>query len=159
MSDEEPLHDTSGDISSEFGEPLPVSYNTRDLIIYALGIGCNELKYVYEDDMDFAAFPTYPIVLAFKGTDTDVLTFPSPAMATQDMVMLPGFKTVLDGERYIEMLKITAMRAGAALVGRYLTPHATRCYWATLLRGYASKMPSRRLPANSPTIDEYLMQA
>ena len=50
-------------------------------------------------------------------------------------------------------------RAGAALVGRYLTPHATRCYWATLLRGYARKMPSRRLPANSPTIDEYLMQA
>ena len=104
MSDQEPPHDTSGDISSEFGEPLPVSYNTRDLIIYALGIGCTELKYVYEDDMDFAAFPTYPIVLAFKGTDTDVLTFPSPAMATQDMVMLPGFKTVLDGERYIEMV-------------------------------------------------------
>ena len=25
-------------------------------------------------------------------------------MATQDMVMLPGFKTVLDGERYIEMV-------------------------------------------------------
>lgn len=43
-------------------------------------------------------------MLAFKGTDTDVLSFPSPAMASQPFVMLPGTKTGLDAERYIEMV-------------------------------------------------------
>ena len=31
-------------------EGVPVSYNQRDLIIYSLGIGSNDLKYVYEND-------------------------------------------------------------------------------------------------------------
>ena len=75
----------------------------RDLIIYALGLGCTELDFVYENSDSFAAFPTYPIVLgddefacksviifsdclfsllspAFKGTALDVVSFPSPVM-------------------------------------------------------------------------------
>ena len=28
-----------------------------------------ELRFVYENDSDFAAFPTFPIVLPFKGTE------------------------------------------------------------------------------------------
>merc|ERR1712166_602631 len=70
-----------------------VSYNTRDLLTYAVGIGANELQFVYENDSEFQAFPTYPIVLAFKGTEQDVVSFPSP-----------GMKGGLDGERYIEKL-------------------------------------------------------
>jgi hypothetical protein len=35
-----------------------VSYMTRDLLVYAQGIGCTELNFVYEHDGDFAAFPT-----------------------------------------------------------------------------------------------------
>lgn len=57
-----------------------VAYNARDLLTYAVGIGCTELQYVYELDSDFQAFPTYPIVLAFKGAEQDVVSFPSPAM-------------------------------------------------------------------------------
>jgi hypothetical protein len=49
-----------------------VSYMQRDLLLYAIGIGCTELKFVYEDDEDFAAFPTYPLMFQFKGTDSDV---------------------------------------------------------------------------------------
>ena len=49
-----------------------VSYNKRDLLTYAIGIGCTELNFVYENNPGFAAFPTYPIVLGFKGTDQDV---------------------------------------------------------------------------------------
>ena len=33
-----------------------------------------------QKDPGFTAFPTYPIVLGFKGTDQDVVSFPSPAM-------------------------------------------------------------------------------
>jgi len=80
-------------------------YNKRDLLLYAVGIGCEELNFVYEHDEDFAAFPTYPIVLTFKGNEQDVVSFPSDAMAAgPPMPPLPGVKVGLDGERYIEKL-------------------------------------------------------
>jgi len=83
-----------------------VSYNVRDLIIYAIGIGCDELKYVYENDSDFCPFPTFPIVLSFKGTSSNVVSFPSEIMMqTSKLPPLPGTKVLLDGERYLEVLK------------------------------------------------------
>lgn len=90
-------------INSDFGEMREVSYNTRDLITYAIGVGCKELSFVYENHDDFSAFPTYPIVFGFKGTDQDVVSFPSPFMTEGPMPpYLPGTKVGLDGERYIE---------------------------------------------------------
>lgn len=83
-----------------------VAYNKRDLILYAIGIGATHLRYVYEDHEDFAAFPTYPIVLSFKGDDQDVVSFPSPAMIRAgSFPPLPGTKVGLDGERYIERIR------------------------------------------------------
>jgi hypothetical protein len=82
-----------------------VSYNRKDLILYAVGIGCTELPFVYENAPGFSAFPTYPIVLSFKGTSNDVLNFPSPAMMdTMNTPPLPGTTVGLDGERYLEVL-------------------------------------------------------
>lgn len=87
-------------------EPIRVTYNQRDLIIYALGIGCEEMRFVYENDDDFAPFPTYPIVLGFKGDADSVVSFPSPAMGDSNVTPpLPGVKTGLDGERYMEFLE------------------------------------------------------
>jgi hypothetical protein len=71
------------------------AYNKRDLLLYALGIGATDLKFAYENDSDFAAFPTFrasarcpadsplprrhaALVLLFKGDSQDVVTFPSP---------------------------------------------------------------------------------
>jgi hypothetical protein len=34
-----------------------VKYNQRDLLLYAVGIGENDLQFTYEDDENFAAFP------------------------------------------------------------------------------------------------------
>jgi len=82
-----------------------VSYNTRDIILYAIGIGCNELKYVYENDPEFVPFPTYPIVLNFKGISPNVVGFPSEAMIqTSHMPPIPGTRVLLDGERYLEVV-------------------------------------------------------
>jgi len=82
-----------------------VSYNTRDLILYSIGIGSEDLRFVYEHDSDFAPFPTYPIVLGFKGTSSDVVGFPSEAMVKTSVVPpLPGIKVMLDGERYLEVV-------------------------------------------------------
>jgi hypothetical protein len=97
------------DVTKYLGKEAPtvsVSFNKRDLILYAVGIGCSELNFVYvystftcvtsnslsyENSPNFSAFPTYPIVLGFKGTDQDVVGFPSGTMAkTMIMPSLPG---------------------------------------------------------------------
>ncbi|CAK9032025.1 Peroxisomal multifunctional enzyme type 2 (MFE-2) (17-beta-hydroxysteroid dehydrogenase 4) (17-beta-HSD 4) (D-bifunctional protein) (DBP) (Multifunctional protein 2) (MFP-2) (Short chain dehydrogenase/reductase family 8C member 1) [Cleaved into: (3R)-hydroxyacyl-CoA dehydrogenase [Durusdinium trenchii] len=103
-----------------------VSYNKRDLLTYAVGIGCDELNYVYEHDADFAAFPTYPIVLTFKGTDQDVVDFPSEAMSEgPSMPPLPGIKVGLDGERYIEKIAPLDVDGGELTVkSRIIGVHA-----------------------------------
>lgn len=79
----------------------PVAYNTRDLLIYALGIGCcsGDPNFVYENHDQFAAFPTYPTVLMFKGASQDVVSFPSPTMINGPAVpALEGVRVMLDGE-------------------------------------------------------------
>lgn len=92
-------------VSDQWDNGVLVSCNRRDLLTYALGIGCSDLHYVYEGHADFAAFPTYPVVLGFKGDATDVVTFPSPAMMEGPFIQLPGANFFLDAERYIEMVR------------------------------------------------------
>lgn len=88
-------------------------YNKRDLILYALGIGAYDLKYAYENDSDFAAFPTYPLLFQFKGDSEDVVSFPSPAMMEGPALPpLPGIKVGLDGERYVEMIRPLDVEGG-----------------------------------------------
>lgn len=79
-----------------------IAYNARDLIIYALGIGSKDPRFIYENDSDFAAFPTYPIVLTFKGESFDTLPFPPPLGMSYAMPALRGIRVVLDAEKTIE---------------------------------------------------------
>jgi len=55
----------------------PVAWNKRDLLTYAVGVGAknDEYPFIYELDPNFSALPTYPVVLALKGADTDVNLF------------------------------------------------------------------------------------
>lgn len=82
----------ASDIVGEAAGPFRMSYNSRDLLIYALGIGCtvgstdsdckdgqllsSEMRFLYEGHPDFSAFPTYPLVLPSKGESSDVVVFP-----------------------------------------------------------------------------------
>eukprot|EP01047_Picozoa_sp_COSAG01_P069911 COSAG01_NODE_10464_length_2159_cov_176.909709_3_plen_79_part_01 len=45
--------DTAEFITGEWGEPQTVSFNQRDLLTYAVGIGCTEMKFIYEQDEGF----------------------------------------------------------------------------------------------------------
>jgi len=58
-------------------EDKPVAWNQRDLLVYAVGIGAkkDDLSLVNELDKAWAPFPTYPVVLGFKGTSQDVVDF------------------------------------------------------------------------------------
>jgi len=98
-----------------------VKYNTRDLILYACGIGSQDPRFVYENHPDFAAFPTYPICLMYKGDLEGVLGFPTKfeqfwgSFLPRDMP--PGYKVGLDAEKYIERVN-EIPRDGAALFMR-----------------------------------------
>lgn len=82
--------------------PLPVSYNRRDAILYSLGIGANDLKYTFEGDEEFSLFPTYPVVLTFKGTKHDIVPF-GENMGIPGLSFDPSM--ILHGEQYLEVLR------------------------------------------------------
>lgn len=92
-----------------------VSYNRRDLIVYALGVGCTDLRHVYEGADEFAAFPLFPAVLLHKGTSFDVVDFPSPTLLrlASSGLALPGARALLDAERYIERVRDVPSAEGA----------------------------------------------
>eukprot|EP01064_Diplonema_japonicum_P001683 TRINITY_DN11117_c1_g1_i1.p1 TRINITY_DN11117_c1_g1~~TRINITY_DN11117_c1_g1_i1.p1 ORF type:complete len:299 (+),score=83.65 TRINITY_DN11117_c1_g1_i1:48-944(+) len=93
------------------------TYNRRDLLTYSLGIGCDEHQFIYEKNRKFAAFPTYPIVLGFKGDQQDVVNFPSKAMIKgPKKPPLKGIKVGLDGERYLEMVKPLPKKGGDVIL-------------------------------------------
>ena len=112
MPDDDEL-DAATLLDHAWPEPIPVCYNRRDLLLYALGIGCDELCFVHEDSSAFAAFPTYPAVLGFKGDALDVVSFPSPAMMQSPMPFLPGTRVILDAERYIERVRPLQTEGGS----------------------------------------------
>lgn len=84
------------------------SHFKSDLSNQALAIGVtkDELHFLYELHPDFAAFPTFPINLAFKQTDQDVFDFISRT-ANTDIPGTPPFdpQRSVDGERGIEILR------------------------------------------------------
>jgi len=89
-------------LSAKFPD-RPLAFNQRDVIIYALGVGAQDLKYVYENADNFSALPTYPVVLMMKGDSFDVVPFGS-GMA---MPGIEGFDPmmILHGEQVLELKK------------------------------------------------------
>ncbi|UPX14537.1 uncharacterized protein EKO05_0005015 [Ascochyta rabiei] len=86
-----------------------VSWLKRDLLLFAASIGATypeELHFLYELHPQFAAFPTYPIILPFKHTDQEVIDFYARSNA-EPIDGVPKFDTkhVLDGERKLQFLK------------------------------------------------------
>ena len=81
-------------------------YTKRDLILYAMGIGCDpdevsERKYLYERHEAFSAFPLFPLALSFRAIQRqddkniravgiasekyfDIPPFPPPSMSMQN---------------------------------------------------------------------------
>jgi hypothetical protein len=123
--------DVSGLVGYESG-PFALSYNTRDLLIYAHGIGCSiahsELKYLAETHEDFAAFPTFPLVLPFKGNSSDVVEFPGSTLALLPDALAEAASSVLHYSQGLTLLKqldpdggaVTATSRIVGIHARYL---------------------------------------
>ncbi|GAA5879850.1 hypothetical protein JCM16303_004370 [Sporobolomyces ruberrimus] len=101
----------SYDLSQAIGhasKPIPVAWNQRDLLLYAVGIGAkkDELAFTYEDDPNWQPFPTYPLVLGLKGANPSIANF---AAAREGSTPTPGLpvldpKKLVHAEQSIEIL-------------------------------------------------------
>ncbi|KAF5373790.1 hypothetical protein D9758_000685 [Tetrapyrgos nigripes] len=108
----------SADLSQVVGYQLPdkpVSWNKRDLLTYAVGVGAkkDDLPFVYELDPSFAGLPTYPVVLSLKGDEQDVNLFANRMKGTA----LPGMprldpNRVVHGSQSIQILKTLPLVSG-----------------------------------------------
>ena len=86
-----------------WGEPTPISYDRRDVLLYAVGIGLNTLRFTYEDHPRFAVFPTFAIRWGGRGLQIDRQALPAS----------PGPLTI-DAERSLELLAPLPLPASAA---------------------------------------------
>ncbi|KAF7297916.1 MaoC-like domain-containing protein [Mycena chlorophos] len=95
--------------------PKPVSWNKRDLLTYAAGVGAkaDDLNIVYELHDAFAALPTYPVVLPFKGDSQELNLFASTIMskAVPTMPKLDPNRGV-HGSQSIQILKELPLVSG-----------------------------------------------
>lgn len=89
---------------SEGSGVLRHTYNYRDIILYALGVGASvkipaDFRYLYENDNNFAVFPTfYTTFDVISATDISMLEKSLPNVELNPMKLLHG-------EQYIEIHK------------------------------------------------------
>ncbi|HIG39653.1 MAG: MaoC/PaaZ C-terminal domain-containing protein [bacterium] len=95
-----------------WGDPVPISYEKRDVLLYAVGIGIRELAFCYEGHPDFSVFPTFPIRWGGAGAPIDLNAIPSS----------PGPLNI-DAERYLEMLKPLPIEGEVMIRSRLIGAH------------------------------------
>ena len=76
-----------------WGDPVPISYDQRDVLLYAVGVGSSDLRFVYEQHPQFALLPTFAIRWGRAGLVIDRTALPQS----------PGPLTI-DAERTIQQL-------------------------------------------------------
>lgn len=81
------------DAPSAWSSPVPIAYDQRDVLLYAVGIGCNDLRFTFEGHPQFAVFPSFAIRWGSAGLQIDRTAVPSS----------PG-PLMIDAERCIEQL-------------------------------------------------------
>ncbi|KAF9898419.1 hypothetical protein BX616_004059 [Lobosporangium transversale] len=98
------------DLSKAVGfQPPPqrVIYTARDLMLYALSIGVqpSELHFLYENDRNFSAFPTYPLVLGLKKDNHGVSVY--GAGGKEDIPGIPSYdpNKLVHGDQSLEILR------------------------------------------------------
>lgn len=84
----------------------------RDVLLYAVGIGARDLRFVFEGHSDFAVFPTFPIRWSGAGAPIDRSAIP-PSPGPLD----------IDAERYIEALRPLPKSATVKVASRLIGVH------------------------------------
>ena len=95
-----------------WGEPVTISYDQRDVLLYAVGIGITDLRYIYEANPDFSVFPTFSIRWGGAGAPVDSAHIPNS----------PGPLNI-DAERYLEVLQPLPVRGSVKVRSRLIGVH------------------------------------
>jgi len=95
-----------------WGDPVTLSYQQRDVLLYAVGIGIQDLRYVFEGNPQFAVFPTFPIRWGSAGAPIDQEKIPRS----------PGPLNI-DAERYLEMLHPLPTEGSVQVTSRLIGVH------------------------------------
>jgi len=95
-----------------WGEPVTIKYDKRDVLLYAVGIGIQELAFAYEGHENFSVFPTFSIRWGGAGAPIDLTAIPSS----------PGPLNI-DAERYLEMLKPLPVDGQVTVRSRLIGAH------------------------------------
>jgi peroxisomal enoyl-CoA hydratase 2 len=89
-----------GDEPGPWCTPVPVAYTQRDVCLYAVGIGTQDLRFVYEQHPQFAVFPTFAIRWGGLGLTLDPVAMPPS----------PGPLSI-DAERTTELSRLCPRKA------------------------------------------------
>ncbi|MGI9231993.1 MAG: MaoC/PaaZ C-terminal domain-containing protein [Woeseiaceae bacterium] len=95
-----------------WGEPVQISYGQRDVLLYAVGIGVQDLRYVYEGHSDFAVFPTFPIRWGSSGAPIDETCIPRSPLPL-----------MIDAERYLSVEKPLPLEGTVSVRSRVIGIH------------------------------------
>ena len=82
------------------------------MLLYAVGIGTRDLRFVYENHPDFAVFPTFPIRFGGSGAP----------LSREAVPPSPGPLTI-DAERYLEMLAPLPIEGSVHVKSRVIGVH------------------------------------
>lgn len=92
--------------------PIRVHWLKRDVLLFSSSIAVDpkNLHLLYELHPNFAAFPTYPLILPFKETSQEINDFIRKSLETAKKNAIPGapeidYSRVVDGERELEVLR------------------------------------------------------
>jgi acyl dehydratase len=95
-----------------WGEPVHISYDKRDVLLYAVGIGVQDLRYVYEGHADFGVFPTFPIRWGSAGAPIDETFIPRSPLPL-----------MIDAERYLSVERPLPVEGTVSVRSRVIGVH------------------------------------
>ena len=101
-----------GDEPGPWGEPVSIRYDRRDVLLYAVGVGCRDLRFVYEGHEAFAVFPTFAIRWGGAGAPLD-----------RDLVPSSPGPLNIDAERHLELVKPLPLAGAVTVRSRVIGIH------------------------------------
>jgi acyl dehydratase len=95
-----------------WGPTVQISYDKRDVLLYAVGIGIEDLRYVYESHCDFSVFPTFPIRWGAYGAPIDEALIPRSPLPL-----------MIDAERYLSIEHPLPLEGTVSVQSRVIAVH------------------------------------
>jgi len=101
-----------GGTPGPWSDPYPIDYDVRDVLLYAVGVGASDLRFIYERHPAFSVFPTFPIRWSGAGLKPEESAIPRS----------PGPLTI-DAERRIDILRPLPVSGRVEIVSRLRAVH------------------------------------